>query len=349
MAEDVLNCFTTLLESIPNWIAGLESIVKSATERQHDILRENQPVDLKEDQTEKAKSKSSSVRTKQSQASQNGKEQILKSQEAEVAEGTLLRPQLPHMTQSDALRLAQRKRKTVSVCSDRQSGPLKYRSRSMVVVYYDGEVQRSFETTVRSIGTSRIALRKAQNIASVDRRVKTGVEANNEQTGTGFVPNMTFRSARQSPAKRNGDGSEVFEKIDGYLEKAQALCERAAHQVLRDGDCGLEIKNAKEHFTDAQKLGETELPTWRERAEKAAERQRSSEDRKRIEEQKEEQKPPPDYPSSEKLVGVDSFSSPEKLEVDLEADSDVDEGQDFALDHIKLTRPCFRSSKLAAH
>ena len=353
MAEDAFKCFATLLESIPAWIADLENIVRTATSRQQDLLRENQPAEKPQiPQRNPSKSTSSSMRMRRSIQFKDHEVHSPKSGETEP---TLVQTQLPHMTQSDALRLAQRKRKTASVCSDRQSGPLKYRSRSMVVVYYDGEVQKQFENIVRAIGTSRNSLRRGKmsaKVAGLARTQSNGSESRCGEDGVPSVPKLPYRSTRsaQSPAAGRIDGTEIFDKVDGVLEKAQSMCERAAHQVLRDGDCGLEIKNAKEHFTDARKLGEAELPVWKDRAEKAAERERLSEERRRAEAEERDKKPPPVYSSSEKLVGEQLFSSPTALEVDLEPDdSDDDEGQDFTLQHMQLGRPYFRSAKLAAH
>jgi hypothetical protein len=54
-----------------------------------------------------------------------------------------------------------RKRKTVSIISN-ESVPTKFRSRSMIIVYYDSEIQKSFEEIVRNIGTARNNIRKAR-------------------------------------------------------------------------------------------------------------------------------------------------------------------------------------------
>ena len=357
MADEAFNCFTSLLESIPTWIADLEDIVKSTIERQKDILRENQPADSPQDQSPKP-TKSPSVRTRRSQRSKDVDAEAPQSPKSEEPATTLLQNQLPHMTQSDALRLAQRKRKTVSACTDRQSGPLKYRSKNMVVVYYDGDIQKRFEAIVRAIGSTRNSLRRGKMSAKVDaisRSDTFGSKENSGTNGTASLPTMPYRSARmrQNPGLSKADGTETFDKIDGFLEKAQTLCERAAHQVLRDGDCGVEIKNAREHFVDAQKLSESELPTWEKRAEEAAERQRLSDERRRDEEEEDEKNRQLGFSSNEKLIVEDSFSSPAILEVDLEPDDsdggDDTDGRDFTVNVMQLGRPYMRASGLTAH
>ena len=354
MADEALKCVTSLLESVPAWIADLENILKTAPERQNHIVLDNQPTETHQEIKRKT-SKPSSLTSRRS------KDEKAQSAEAKQQdEATLLRPQLPHMTQSDALRLAQLKRKTSSVLSGRQSGSQKYRSRSTVVVYYDGDVQKRFETLVRAIGTSRNSLRKGKMSAKVDAMSRTG-SSGSEGSSSSQDAVAEIRKLHYKPAKLRGsalmgkyNGTEAFDKVDSVLGNAQTMCERAAHQVLRDGDCALEIKNAKEHFIDVQKLVEGELPALKKRAEKAAERQRRDDERRKAEAEDDEQNLPEDNPSDEKLLAADNpFMSPTLLEVDIEADDsdggDDDGGSQFAMSVMKSGRYQMRSSTLAAH
>lgn len=369
MAEGALDCFTALLDSIPGWIADLESIVKSATERQNDILRESQPVDSHQDEegpltAAREPSKSSSVRTRRSRESKDdGTPNGLQGTNPDESTPTLLQNQLPHMTQTDALRLSQRKRKTASVCSDRQSGPLKYRSRSMVVVYYDGEIQKRFEDIVRAIGSKRNSLRKGRTAAQVYELAPSMTGGNDTADGernAAHQPRLAYRTARMRQSPRGGksiEGLEAYDKLDAYLEKAQAQCERAAHQVLRDGDCGMEIHVAKERFTEARTHCEIEVPIWRKRIELFVERERLSEERRRLEEAEEsekELKPSSGYSSSETNF-VNSFSAAVPLEVDIESDDSDgggdNDGREFTINMMQLGRPrqYVQCSSLTAH
>ena len=369
MAEAALDCFTSLLDSIPGLMANLEGIVKSATERQKDILREYQPVDSHQDEDQpqtpaRKPSRSSSIRTRRSKESKvESPPKALQNVNPDESVPTLVQTQLPHMTQSDALRLAQRKRKTASVCSDRQSGPLKYRSRSMVVVYYDGEIQKRFEDIVRVIGSKRNSLRKGRTAAQVYELLPDASGGKTDTNGeeiTTYQPKLAYRSARmrQSPGGgKKTDGLDAYDKLDGFLEKAQAQCERAAHQVLRDGDCGLEIKVAKERFSEAQAHCEIEIPIWRMRVETLAQKQQRVADRGKIEEDQQPAKEfqaPPDYSSADTLV-VNPFVAAVPLEVDIEPDDsdglDDDNGRDFTIDMMKLgrPRPYMHCSSLTAH
>ena len=66
---------------------------------------------------------------------------------------------------------------------------------------------------------------------------------------------------------------------DTALENAQSLCERGAHQFLREGDCEAEIAGAKESFEQSKRLADQELVGLREEQER----------RKQLEEVKEKQ------------------------------------------------------------
>jgi hypothetical protein len=227
----------------------------------------------------------------------------------------------------------------------------------MVVIYYDGEIQKRFENIVRAIGTRRNALRKGRTSAQVyelARKGSSGSEGSSDDDSGAYLPKVAYRSARmrRSPgAGSQSEGLAAFDKLDKFLERAQAQCERAAHQILRDGDCGLEIQTAKERFIEARSHCETEVPIWRKRIEDAAERERLDEERRKVEEE-EEKKPLPDYSSSEKLVD-DPFTASVPLEVDIEPD-DSDgggDGNDFTINLMQLgrPRPYMRTARLTAH
>lgn len=362
MAEEALGCFQALLESVPGWIADLETLLDNATQRQNELLFANQPAAGSEKTLVRKASKSSSLKSKHSD---DEEEDVAAKEEAgmETPAPTLLRPQLPHMTNSDALRLSQRKRKTASACSGDQSGPCKYRSRSMVVVYYDGDAQKQFEALVRAVGTSRNQVRKGKMSLRIDSLARSESSSSGSDssgsggeetiTGLGTFTYKTTRTRRVEGSMFGKDGSENFEKIDKLLETTQALCERAAHQILRDGDCATEVKSAKNQLVDVRILAEKELPILERKAAKSAERRRRSEEQRRIEQ--EEQSNNAAQPSdSEKACVMGLLPHDGPLEVDtVEADDDDDgsEGEmNFGAMKLPphLNRYTTRSSQLGA-
>nr|POE66656.1 hypothetical protein CFP56_72079 [Quercus suber] len=354
MAGDALNCFTSLLEHVPTWIADLEHILHTAKHRQHDILTAEQPVPNLPDTSTRSSSLLRSRRTKTIQ-----KDEAAVPTTSDVSQ---IRPQLPHMTNSDVLRLRQRKRKTLSVCSAGQSGSPKYRSKALVVVYYDGDVQKRFENLVRAVAACRNTIRKGKMSAKVDALSRTGSSSSEGEGNSGGEDGavrfggLNYKSTRNTGrtcfAKSND--TEAFDKIDGSLEKGQLLCEKAAHQILRDGDCSVELHNARIHFEDATKLAQAEIPMLQKKAEKAEARRRRSEERVSVERSL-DRKPRLEPISVPDIVTMLAMPSDAKLEVDLEADDDTgtddDDKGDFVLPVLpaSIGRYRMQTSRLYAH
>jgi len=362
MAEEALICFQDLLSSVPVWIADLENILEKATQRQKELLVVNQPAIASQRTLVRKTSKSSSLNSKHS----DGEEEVIFVEEEaqeETLAPTLLRPQLPHMSNSDALRLSQRKRKTASACSGDKSGPCKYRSRSMVVVYYDGDAQKQFEALVRAVGTSRNHVRKGKMSLRIDSLARSESESSGsdssgsggEETikGLGTFTYKTTRTRRVDRSMFGKDGGEAFEKIDKLLETTQAMCERAAHQILRDGDCAAEVNNSKKQLADVRSVAEQELPILKRKAAKSAERRRRSEEQRRVEQEEQQSQNAATHFGNEKagVLGILPHDGP--LEVDnVEADDDDGDSSEGEMDlgamklPSHLNRYTTRSSQL---
>lgn len=316
MADEALNSFTSLLENVPCWIADLESILEAAKGRQQELTLANKPTSPTVPFPRKAVQSASR-----------------KSTQPDKVTGSSARSStaLKHLTNSDALRIAQLKRKTASVASDDQSCRCKPRVTASAVVYYDGETQKQFERLVRAIGTSRNAIRKGKMSAKVDALSRSDSVSSSSSCSSSsggedadmnkFAPPSKYRTRRSRPAFGRNDGSEAFDRVDGRLEKAQTLCERAAHRVLRDGNCTLEVTNAKEHFSEALKMATAELPAMRKRAEKSAERRRRSAEQYRLEEEAQAalRSPRPKDIHDEKRADIIT-----KIEVPSDGDIEVD-------------------------
>jgi len=336
MANEALASFMQVLENVPGWIADLEEILKAASTRQEEILFAHPPPDSPSASSTALPKPKRSLKSRVSKAS-------LK--EAVNRANTYLRPQKKqqHTTEFDELRLSQRKRKTDSVCSGNQSGPPKFRNKTATAVYYDGETQKHFEKLVRAIGSSRNAIRKGKMSAKVDALARTGSSSSETSSGgeendfNPMPPKLAYKQTRPDrlPAFGRSDDVAVFDRLDGQLEKAQSLCERAAHQILRDGDCTLETRNAKEHFEDASRIAEAELPALRKKAERAAEREKrhaEREERLRAEEEAAEQKRRSAAEVAQRIMSSMAASQPtglissaDALEVDDSSDTDEEE------------------------
>jgi len=138
----------------------------------------------------------------------------------------------------------------------------------MIVVYYDSEVQKAFEALVRCIGTGRNLLRKGKMAAKMDALAEMAnlLDDDEEEDGDtiakiGYKPRSSglpnFRTTRRmGGAGGPADSGDKFDVPDKALEKAQSLCERGAHQFLRDGDCRMELNGVRQHFAEVLKVTE---------------------------------------------------------------------------------------------
>ena len=164
-----------------------------------------------------------------------------------------------------------RKRKTGSMLSG-ASGTPKYRTRSMIIVYYDSAVQEAFEGLVRNISSSRNNIRKGKMAARMNA-LTASVNSKVDKPFAGMnspgIPKLSYaRSSRTRP----GDPKTVYDTIDAGLEYSQNTCETAAHQFLRDGDCSLEIFNIRERLNEVKKLAIEEASKLEAAAAEAAEK-----------------------------------------------------------------------------
>jgi hypothetical protein len=165
-----------------------------------------------------------------------------------------------------------RKRKPLSVLSGRASGPTRYRPRTMVVLTYDGELQKSFELLVRAIGSGRNLLRKAKmeakmhELAALAGSSEDEGEADEEEEEA-ILAKISYRprisSMRTRAAARRSGGAnapvELLDATDKTLEQAQASVETSAHLTLRDGDCRQELQAVRQQFEQVLETAKTEV------------------------------------------------------------------------------------------
>lgn len=227
--------------------------------------------------------------------------------------------QVAALAQSRA-RAVVRKHKTESMISAEGAMP-KYRSRTMIIVYYDSYVQIFFEELVKFVSASRNMMRKAKmaaKVAQIKRMAELEMpddeEEEEEANGSTVIaaalkpdgpleagkkdgeseelPALQYVSTRQmrnvsrstaglyaagrpmftragmaSYGGRHGYGAggmvdqppDVYDELDKGLEYVQSMCEHAAHQFLRDGDCGEEVENIKRRLSETKDLADKEM------------------------------------------------------------------------------------------
>ena len=243
---EVAKAFMFLQDSIPQWLQEVTKVEEKAIAMQDEVIKVITAV--------KKKSES------------------LKSQRPPRLLAVIKEAVPSHGDQSDMQRNSDDP-KTHSFQSSRATGPSQFVSKQMVIVNYDGDMQKSFESIVRAIGTGRNMLRKAKMEAKVkelsalagssEDEDEDEDEDDEDQEGddptvlrTSYRPRMTSiradaarrRTGQPGAGKGPNTSMELLNTTDKLLESAQGLCERAAYLTLREGDCRKEIGRVRKHF-----------------------------------------------------------------------------------------------------
>lgn len=192
------------------------------------------------------------------------------------------------------------------------------RARHMVVVHYDSHTQNELDQLVKDIGAARNNLRKARMARMKSSYGGMGMKLPLINTRNGFKkpPSPTLDKS-QSPAKE-----PPFDMTDKQLELAQNFCEVAAHQVLRDGDCGTQLDSTREKLESVLELAKTEAERVAE--EEKAKKERGEEEAEQESKKTETGKIKPDVstkspPSGITAIEVDDASSASSISIDITA------------------------------
>ncbi|KAL9622570.1 MAG: hypothetical protein Q9160_003067 [Pyrenula sp. 1 TL-2023] len=272
---DALSSFAYLTENIPLWLNELNTL-SSHTTQKHTEFRSEYTRLINHLRPRKIKSPSmrsihgSENERPKSRDSASSKRSSLEISPLEAGNRQLF------------INARRKPKKTDVSIRSGASGPQKFRSRQMVVVHYDGHTQTSLEGMVKNIGAARNNLRKGKQ----NRELSLGLELpafkrrpgwdddSNDLLGLNLknATRMRFQSLNpkdngSSPISEDPKRTAVFEEADKELEKGKNLCETAAHQFLRDGDCSAEIQGLKEALTIVLELADEEEKKLREEAE----------------------------------------------------------------------------------
>ena len=104
-------------------------------------------------------------------------------------------------------RFGLRKRKTESIVTNESAQAPKYRTRSMIIVYYDSTVQGAFEDLVKYISANRNSMRKGKMNAKMDamkRAAEQDAQIGDNEDGSGdeyTLPKFTNARSPFRPAK----------------------------------------------------------------------------------------------------------------------------------------------------
>jgi len=256
---EIYNCFKFLVDSAPQWVNDVEELEGIIAERQKEMVRVPVPVSHHPQKTPSNESLRDGIPRQTNRQGYPNRMEVNSNPEASYNHNGDARA-----IDTMQMTLMQRKRKTTSIASN-NTAPVKFRSRSMIIVYYDSRVQASFERLVRSISAGRNHIRKARMAARVDALSAGG----GADAATGHRPELpTFRSARMIIGVPAGAGvlahgaaatDSALSACDALLDRAQDLCERGAHQFLRDGECGAETAGTKLAFRELATAAQSEF------------------------------------------------------------------------------------------
>ncbi|KAH7114115.1 hypothetical protein EDB81DRAFT_862457 [Dactylonectria macrodidyma] len=163
-----------------------------------------------------------------------------------------------------ALKQSQEAIKAARAMLSAEGAPAAYRTRTMILVYYDSYVQRFFDNLVRFVSSSRNFIRKAKmaaKITQVKRSAKMDMSEGNEDGDDDPLPSLRYMSTRRGygPAGANDQPPDVYDRLDKSLEIVQSMCEHGAHQFLRDGDCNDEISKVQKQLTEVLEVATKEM------------------------------------------------------------------------------------------
>ncbi|KAG5914266.1 hypothetical protein E4U42_000579 [Claviceps africana] len=182
-------------------------------------------------------------------------------------------------SQNRASARAKKKRRADSVISTEGVVPA-YRTRSMIIVYYDSYVQGFFDDLVRFVSSSRNLMRKAKmaaKVAQIKRMAELEIaneakRACAERLAADTPPSLRYTSTcRLGPVSHDPTSTEprhpgksnepvnVYESLDKSLEFVQSTCEHSAHQFLRDADCSDEIRKIQARLVQVLQESKDEI------------------------------------------------------------------------------------------
>jgi hypothetical protein len=263
------------------------------------------------------------------------------------------------VAQARARAQVRKRHRTESVISA-EGAPAKYRTRSMIIVYYDSYVQSFFEELVKFISASRNLMRKAKmaaKVAQIKRLAELEMPDDDDDDEDGpteggepslaplpggrFVSTRMMRSSARNQLPSFvmaggrgllGDkGPDAYDELDKGLEYVQSMSETAAHQFLRDGDCSEEIVNLQRRLAETKELAEKEMErVQREESELASEtepgkvRRHKQAKMRREETPKREELAPSTLPASTAMEVDDKKPEAPSVSVEMQQPLEVD-------------------------
>ncbi|EXJ84336.1 hypothetical protein A1O3_05003 [Capronia epimyces CBS 606.96] len=251
---DAHSSFVYLLDNIPTWKASVDSLSAHADQKHTEFVAEYARL---VNQIKPKRRRTPSMAS----IHPDDNEQVERPDEVAPSSGSvpapLSRVEINPLEAGNKYLYAQARRRRRPGTSIRSgaSGPQKFRNKNQVIVYYDAYLQEQLDAMVKSIGVGRNNLRKGKNALVAAKGFSLSTLSTRPGRGYPSLDNVRGSSTRsrstsllvsekkptESTTKPAPDDETAFFLVDKDLESVQSLCETAAHQFLRDGDCSTEL------------------------------------------------------------------------------------------------------------
>ena len=262
---DALKSFAHLTDNVPHWLQKLNALSAQVAEQHQRFTRLSQ-AQTAETRLSKKHDSTESLRPPKDEQDFRVKDTVIKITETSVPPSDTPPTSYPAVKSAVLEKDFPRKRKSGSAEFSNTSGPPRYRTRSMTVVYYDSAIQEALESLVRDIAGARNNLRKGRTAATFKARmISMGMD---DSDGTDCQSMLNPKSmVKSAPRGTQPNLNRAFDQADKELEAAQGLCEVAAHQFLRDGDCKEELLGTRQKFEECLKIAKEEVEACKRKAE----------------------------------------------------------------------------------
>ncbi|KAJ5713475.1 uncharacterized protein N7483_010656 [Penicillium malachiteum] len=232
-------------------------------------------------------------------------------------------------------------------------------TRHNVIIEYDGHTQKVLEEVVREIGIARNNIRRGK-MSLMPRG--GGLRANllnrtaglNTQIGgvggVGGEPSplsslSCVRSTRTASGVVGVTGTSTgvrkespFDFADKQLELAHSLCETAAYQVLRSGDCATELDGVEENFKMLLEMTNSEVTRLEE--------EKKQREAQATEEEKENQATQPPNPTAARLARIAAITANTSKQPTAVAMGTIEVDDDSSISAESLDLSALRRSRI---
>ena len=332
-AMDALQSFVHLNDSVPSWLSKLDDLTVDVAEHNARFI------EMARLGTKLLKKKNLSTESLREDPVHNP---TIEGETAAKNTDVYVPPNPSHQCLSHTARarnavnnialVRKRKGSNASLVSEQP----RYRTKSMVVIYYDSAVQEAFESLFRSIASARNNLRKGKTAAHFKARMASLGMGESAPPAVGELSTLASQTMKVGLGRRTlgldfgtDDEMAAFDEADKDLETSQNLCEVAAHQFLRDGDCRLEMDGMRKKFENCGAIAKREIERLKEEEAREQEVDKTlaeliqSEQLPVIESVEAKVNPPPplkeiNFPVTG-VIEIDDRSDAESVQIDLSA------------------------------